>query len=206
MIVPELKNTLDSIGTMTDVCMYCKVLKWSKETSMICCKNGQVYLPTLPPLPQYLNDLFYLNTPEASFFRKHVRSFNNGFSLASIKVTERRFPGQFCPSVIFQGKLYKYTGPLQADENTVPRFSQLYVCDPALEDTQRIQNMCLPSNLTREEEIMTFSIVAQLKTELKAVNPFINDFIQICEYPDNEVVNGKLVISAKSRPRGEHER
>ena len=65
--------------------------------------------------------------------------------------------------------------------------------------------MCLPSNLTREEEIMTFSIVAQLKTELKAVNPFINDFIQICEYPDNEVVNGKLVISAKSRPRGEHE-
>ena len=66
--------------------------------------------------------------------------------------------------------------------------------------------MYLPSNLMREEEIMTSSIVAQLKTELKAVNPFINDFIQICEYPDNEVVNGKLVISAKSRPRGEHER
>ena len=72
MIVPELKNTTDSIGTMTDVCTYCNALKWSKETSMICCKNGQVYLPSLQPLPQYLNDLFFLNTPEALFFRKHV--------------------------------------------------------------------------------------------------------------------------------------
>ena len=26
MIVPELKNTLDYIGTMTDVCMYCNAL------------------------------------------------------------------------------------------------------------------------------------------------------------------------------------
>ena len=38
MIVPELKNTKDSIGTMTDVCTYCKALKWSKETSTFAAK------------------------------------------------------------------------------------------------------------------------------------------------------------------------
>ena len=206
MCVPELKDSLDSIGGMTTVCIHCGALKWQRETSTTCCKNGKVILTSLPLLPDYLNDLYFLNTPEAKFFRKHCRSFNNGFSLSSIKVTQRSFGGQFCPSVIFQGKLYKYAGPLQAGENEVPRFSQLYVMDPALEDTQRVSNMCLPRSISNDETKLTEAIVARLKDEIKAVNPFVRDFIQICEYPEDEQLDGKLVISARARPSGEHER
>jgi hypothetical protein len=183
--VPELKDSNDSIGGMTTVCIHCGALKWQRETSTTCCKNGKVILTSLPLLPDYLNDLYFLTTPEAKFFRKHCRSFNNGFSLASIKVTERRFTGQFCPSVIFQGKLYKYAGPLQPGQGEVPRFSQLYVCDPALENTQRISNMCLPRNITDGEKKLTEAIVAKLQDEIKAVNPFVRDFIQICDYPED---------------------
>ena len=41
---------------------------------------------------------------------------------------------------------------------------------------------------------------------LKVCNPFIRDFCQIINIPDEELTSGRLVISAKARPRGEHAR
>ena len=38
------------------------------------------------------------------------------------------------------------------------------------------------------------------------VNPFVKDFLHICEIPDEEIREGKLIISCKARPEGEHER
>ena len=36
MCVPELKDSLDSIGGMTTVCIHCGALKWQRETSTTC--------------------------------------------------------------------------------------------------------------------------------------------------------------------------
>ena len=38
------------------------------------------------------------------------------------------------------------------------------------------------------------------------VNPFVKDFLHICEIPDEEIKEGKLVISCKARTSGKHER
>ena len=45
-----------------------------------------------------------------------------------------------------------------------------------------------------------------LQTMISNVNQYVKDFIQICEIPDEDIMDGKLVISCKARPSGEHER
>ena len=46
----------------------------------------------------------------------------------------------------------------------------------------------------------------KLQDMLIQVNPYIKDFLQICEIPDEGIEEGKLVISCKASPDGEHER
>ena len=46
----------------------------------------------------------------------------------------------------------------------------------------------------------------KLQETISEVNIYVKDFIQICEIPDEEIINGKLVISCKARPVGEHSR
>ena len=41
---------------------------------------------------------------------------------------------------------------------------------------------------------------------MKEINPYVKDFIHICEIPDEDLKEGKLVISCKDRPKGTHER
>ena len=49
-------------------------------------------------------------------------------------------------------------------------------------------------------------VLEKVQNSLHAHNPFIQDFKQIMEIPAEDLANGKLVISAKNRPTGEHER
>ena len=41
---------------------------------------------------------------------------------------------------------------------------------------------------------------------LKEVNPFVKDLLHIGEIPDQDLSEGKLIISCKERPKGTHER
>ena len=149
--------------------------------------------------------LWFEDNIKAHVFRKNSRVFNNGLCFSSIKVKEKRFT-RFTPSVILQGKLYHLMGPLQAEEGETPVFAQLYVHDPALETTQRLANMSLPTNLTRAEKEVVPIILEELQDWLKNNNPFARSFIQVVEFPEEQLAEGRLVISAKRRPAGEHAR
>ena len=85
-------------------------------------------------------------------------------------------------------------------------YSQLYVCDPALELTQRFANMNLPESVSNREKYTLKNIMEELQNLLKTVNPFVKDFMLIAEIPDEDLLHGKLVISAKHCPPTEHER
>ena len=85
-------------------------------------------------------------------------------------------------------------------------FSQLYVLDPSLETSTRFANLRLPANISDREKIELCSIMEILQNTLKDCNPYIKDYRQIINIADADLANGKLVISAKARPRGEHER
>ena len=205
-IIQELKDTKDSIGDMEIRCKSCQALKWKGETPITCCNGGKVKLEPFPTPPELLQALWVEGTREAQLFRKYSRSFANALSLSSIKVNERKFVGGFTPNIIFEGKVMQISGPLQADKEEIPVFSQLYVHDPQLELTQRIDNMHLPKNLPKQDIGIIRSIMKKLQELLKQINPYVKDFIHICEIPETELMEMKLVISAEARPAGEHER
>ena len=205
-IVSDLDVTNDSIGKMNNKCDECGALKWKDETSTLCCNNGKVYLESFPDPPDYLKRLWTADTADARLFRENSRSFNNSLALSSIKKTERRFDNNYNPSVIFEGKVSQIYGPLQASENETPKFSQLYVLDPATEHTMRIANMNLPTSLTNQQVEIIKKTMNKLQKLMKETNPYVKDFIHICEIPEEDIRQGKLVISCKERPKGAHER
>ena len=205
-IVKDLEEGEDGIGSMNVKCAECGALKWKTETATLCCNNGKVDLTVFPEPPPYLKYLWTANTIEARLFREQSRPFNNALALSSIKVTERRFDSGYSPSVVFEGKVHQLYGPLIADLNETPRFSQLYVHDPATEDTLRIENMNLPRSLTKKQIETVKNVMKKLQKLMKEVNPYVKDFMHICEIPDANIKEGKLVICCKERPKGAHER
>ena len=173
-----------------------------KQVDGGCC-GLKVRLPSFPVPPGILGALWTVDTPAAKLFRANSRSFNNALALSSIKVTERRFQG-YSPSVIFEGKVFQYSGPLQAEDGEDPKFAQLYVKDPALERAHREGNMSLPASMSQEDRQTMYIILNHLQELLKETNPYIKDFKMICEIPEIDLLEGQLIISAKAKPADAH--
>ena len=204
--VLDLKDTDDEIGNMDIICDYCNALKFGKETSSSCCSNGKVLLDMFPRPPHEIDNLWRADTSEGRVFRENTRSINNAVCLTSIKVKQRNFGTEFNPSVIFLGKVQQFAGPLQAADGEKPCFSQLYVHDPILESGVRFKNMTLQPKMSKKQKHMLENVLKKVESDLHVSNPFIKDFKQIMEIPEEDLNQGLIVISAKARPTGEHER
>ena len=193
---------------MDIICKHCNARKWKLETSSLCCNGGKVSLSHFPPPPNLIKSLLIGDDVEAKLFRDNARSFNNALALSSIRVNERKFSNGYNPSVIFEGKVCQMYGPLLPGSGEEPRFAQLYIHDPATENTLRVRNMCLPTSLSKKQIEIITKTLEKLQSLMKTVNPFVKDFIHICEIPDKELKNGKIVISCKKedRPRAAHKR
>ena len=66
--------------------------------------------------------------------------------------------------------------------------------------------MQMPATLSLEERQFVNAIVEHLQEDLKQMNSFVKDFKQIVELCPDVLQGGRLVISAKAHPQGEHER
>ena len=205
-MVKDLKDTEDNIGKMEHVCDHCGALKFQKETASTCCGGGKVRLAAFPLPPEEINRLWHADTAEGRVFRQNARSINGAVCLTSLLVKERRFDGGFTPNVVFEGRVTHMAGPLQAAEGEVPRFVQLYVHDPQLETGQRFKNMYIPAHMSGPQKVLLEGVLATVQQELHNHNPFVRDFKQIMEIGEDQLGQGKIVISAKARPVGEHER
>ena len=190
---------------MCYVCHFCNARKFKNETGMSCCLDGKISLQRFTKPTDTFLQLWFKDNEHARVFRKYSRSFNNGLCLSSLRVNERRFRA-YTPSIVFEGRVHQYVGPLLAREGEDPRFAQLFVHDPALEKTARVANMQMPTNLSLQERQIVNSIVENLQEDLKKINPFVKDFRQIVELNPDDLQGGKLIISAKARPQDEHER
>ena len=201
--VPELKDTDDDIGTMSVVCQHCGALKFRKESPGSCCQGSKVAIKPFPRPPEELLNLWTGNTDDAQLFRKNARYINNAVCLTSIKASERR--GGWQPSVVFQGRVEHRAGPLLPSVGEEPKFAQLYVHDSAMESSLRFNRMHLPNSVTGPQKIRLGQLLNIVQETLHESNPFIMDFKQIMDIPENELIEGKIVISAK-KPSGEHSR
>ena len=204
--VPDLKDTVDTIGRMDTVCEFCGAMKFKKETGSICCSNGKVCLDPLPQPPEQIDKLWRDNTPEGRLFRQHARSINNAVCLTSIKGKTRTFGGGFTPSIVYEGRVSYLAGPLQAAEGEKPCFAQLYVHDPSLETGLRLSGMTIAAGTSEKQRKILQQVLVKVQSDLHKYNPFVRDFKQIVDMDEAELGQGKIVISAKARPTGEHER
>ena len=123
-----------------------------------------------------------------------------------MKVRHRQFSDGYTPNVVFEGKVSQMYGPLIAEEGTQPKFAQIYVHDPATQHAIRMENLHLPEGLSQKQVKCLSNIMKKLQALISEVNPYVKDFLQICEIPDEQIKDGHLVISCKARPEGEHER
>jgi hypothetical protein len=163
-------------------------------------------LDPFPVPPPGINNLWHADNTKGRIFRENSRPINNAVCLSSIKVKNRQFEGGFNPNVIFEGKVQQFAGPLQAAQGDKPCFAQLYVHDPSLETGQRFKNMTIPSSMSSSQKRILESVLKTVQEVIHNVNPFVKDFKQIMDIPPDELGQGKIVISAKARPNGEHER
>ena len=123
-----------------------------------------------------------------------------------MQVRHRQFSDGYTPNVVFEGKVSQMYGPLIAEEGTQPKFAQIYVHDPATQHAIRMENLHLPEGLSQKQVKCLSNIMKKLQALISEVNPYVKDFLQICEIPDEQIKDGHLVISCKARPEGEHER
>ena len=191
---------------MKMICRFCNAIKWKGESATLCCNSGKVILPVFPDPPDLLKELLANNTEESKLFRKNSHTLNNALALSSVKVNIKKFTGGFAPCVVFEGKVHQKIGPLLPEDGEQPKFAPLYVHDPSTEHTTRIKNMSLPDSMNRKEVETMSNMLLKLQQMLKDVNPFVKDLLHICEIPEEELSNGRLVISCKERPTGSHER
>ena len=211
LIVPYIGDTEDGIGKMNVECPYCKALKFKNETPSMCCNNGKIQLQPFPKPPPQILKLFrpdlFVDGDEAmsKVFLKYIRPLNNALCLSSLRANYQIFKN-YNPTVIIQGQVHQYAGPLQAREGETPVFAQIYVQDPSLEMTTRFANLTVPASITAQEKSKLRTLLQKLQDTLRESNPFVRDFCQIISIPDDQLSNCQLVISAKARPQGEHER
>ena len=202
--VAELSTTEDSIGYMDTECQYCGALKFRKETSTTCCSGGKILLELFPRPPDDLLNLWTGKDGKSRMFRENSRMINNAVCLSSLKVNLRTFHG-FSPSIVFQGRVQHRAGALLPADGEVPRFAQLYIHDPALETNQRFANMVVPGSMSSSQKSILKNLLQNVQEILHQVNPFVQDFKQIIEIPEEDIAEGKIVISAKT-PANEHAR
>ena len=203
--VQKLEDSADAIGNMDVLCPECGAFKFRREPPGFCCSSGKVKTVPFPKPPGLLSELWMSNDTPGKLLKKYSREINNAVALSSITVTEKKFGG-FTPSVIFQGQVKHRAGALLPANGEVPRYAQLYCLDARLEKTQRFENMYIPPSTSKTDKDGLKKLLPEITNLLHAHNPFVKDFKMILEIPEEELGHGKIVISAKERPRGEHAR
>ena len=108
--------------------------------------------------------------------------------------------------MVYEGKVNYLVGPLEAADGERPCFAQLYVHDPSLETGLRLSGMTIPAGTSERQKKILQQVLVKVQDDLHKFNPFVRDFKQIAEIDEDELGQGKIVISAKARPTGEHER
>ena len=129
-----------SVGLRNKKCPKCQALMWEPERLAkssqknpmygLCCLSGKVNIEDIPQPPEELIHLYQNQSPISRHFMKHIRKFNAGMAMASMKADKEPMKGQRgISSYVVQGVVYRRIGPLRNDPNTEPACLQTYFYD-----------------------------------------------------------------------------
>ncbi|GJR22636.1 DNA helicase [Tanacetum coccineum] len=150
------------LGDCNQQCRHCGCLFWYNERLKnnnygrraeyhLCCGGGKIYMPSTPDHPLFIQHIL-----RNSHFMKHIRAYNQMFTMTSFRakvdnsVNRGRGPYVFKVS----GQIYHWIGSLCPEEDHHPRFLQLYIYDTHAEVANRKRNFGRQNNDTLNPEIV----------------------------------------------------
>ncbi|CAN1166726.1 hypothetical protein LINPERHAP1_LOCUS4145 [Linum perenne] len=192
------------LGLPTLECKYCGAFFWHQEALhragrktnpaySLCCQDGKVELPLLQQTPALLDSLLSQDGNELSrHYQKHIRSYNAAFSWTSFgaKFSQHILNSRGPYSLVLCGENYHFMGSILPVDGERPRYSQLYVFDPASEVDDRL------SNVSSSTRTLNAQLMSDLKDMLDEYNVLTQSFRRVrdaLQLPENE--NLRLRIS-----------
>ncbi|KAK1426819.1 hypothetical protein QVD17_15499 [Tagetes erecta] len=147
-------------GDATFVCTLCKAFLWKdemrrgnkygKKTAFShCCSNGDIELPTPPPPPSLLKNLYKSNSSQSQNFINNIKAYNMMFSFTSLggKIDKSVARGRGPYVFRLQGQNFHRIGSLLPDDGSQPKFSQLYIYDSENEISNRQKAVSSDANV-----------------------------------------------------------
>ena len=89
-----------TIGEMKIICKYCKALKYTGESTGLCCAGGKVKLPQLVPPPDPLRSLVSGIGNDSKHFLANIQKYNNCFQMTSFGATHI-IQDNFMPTLLY---------------------------------------------------------------------------------------------------------
>ncbi|XP_031358919.1 uncharacterized protein LOC116182523 [Photinus pyralis] len=113
------------------VCPHCKALLFKNETTMMCCKNGEVKLPPIKPVPEEIRNLTK-DPKHGKHFLQYFRIYNQLLQFGSVEAGRKPSPGQGAPVILINGEIKRQISPLFTADGKTPVHGQLYMLDPMM--------------------------------------------------------------------------
>lgn len=158
-----------NIGEMTNVCPHCNAVKFTNETSGLCCASGKVKLEPLHPPAEPLRALFDGVHPHSNEFLKNILAYNNIFIMTS-----------FGAKIIKEGNYMPTCKVTQ---------TQIYSNDDS--DCVEVQHNT-PHCTTINQHFLIRQIHGQVFHRIGALAPFPNEqeqYLQVYFLPNNDQLN-----------------
>jgi hypothetical protein len=178
---------------MTEVCPYCKALKYPGETKGMCCAAGKIKLPQLEELPEPLKTLLAGSTAESKHFLSNIRKCNSCFQMTSFGA--EIVTTQFMPTFEVRGQIYHKAGSLLPAQDGHHKFLQMYFIG---DGTDELNARCGISTSIKR------SIISHLQELLHGQNNLVSLFKTAIDMMPTDT--HKVVIHADKTPAGEHVR
>ncbi|KAI0739006.1 hypothetical protein C8Q80DRAFT_1056941, partial [Daedaleopsis nitida] len=196
------------LGRMNISCPSCGALHWLAERLTkssrehprfgTCCNSGKVSLPPLPNPPPLLQNLLTGNDTQCKEFRTNIRRYNAAFTFTSlgVRIDDELNQTGHAPYVFrIHGELCHRSGTLLTSPGKSPRYSQLYIYDPAVARDLR-------SGLNPE---LRRDTLMQLEDMLRTTHHYATIYRHACEvlshYSDQDDVSVRLIVKAAQDPR-----
>ena len=169
---------LYTLGPMDVVCQFCGAIGFKSEKrngqvsfGKLCCNGNKTHPGNLlkNPLHRNLVELFTGTTPQARFFRTHIRKFNSQFAMASLIIDhDATVSNQLAGAAAFRimGELHRKVGGVHGNHG---RYIQTYFYDVQQQNQQRI------SAFPQQHQQRALEIVDKIRVALEESN---NTYIQ----------------------------
>ena len=184
-----LSSSIGSLFEEKNQCGFCKAFRFKGERNF-CCGKGKVKVALLPDAPNEMQKLY-----SDKKFLKDARAYNNILAMASVGcATPDQFKG---PNFKIQGKLYHAIGSLIPNDQSKPKFLQLYFYDTDEATDHRLDLM----------PRLCPNILKQLTDILQISNSYVKSFKAAYECVNEEDELKIILLGDKKKiPSGQHTR